>query len=67
VTRGSQHALLSFQTLGDLFTIIPCTSKELGEVLENEGTSKCNQDHDCAICIEGVVYGHDAAGLDYAE
>ena len=73
VTRISQHALLSSQTLGQLFDAIPCPSKEIPQQIiqddkvigysENEAAAA----NGCVICIEGYAYGDGNSGSDYAE
>ncbi|KAF9469917.1 snRNA-activating protein of 50kDa MW C terminal-domain-containing protein [Collybia nuda] len=55
--RTSQHAILSSHTLEDLFKVIPCTSKDLGEV-ELGGVGQHHRANDCVICIEDVAYGY---------
>ncbi|KAF9049958.1 snRNA-activating protein of 50kDa MW C terminal-domain-containing protein [Panaeolus papilionaceus] len=59
VTRLSQHALLSTQTLADLYTIFPCAYK----TLPNQQLTDADG---CFICIEGVIYGDGTAEPDYA-
>lgn len=71
VSRTSQHALLSSQTLGDLFEVIPCASKEVmvgpqesHEIAQEEiKPASCG----CVICLENVVYGDGSAEDDYTE
>jgi snRNA-activating protein complex subunit 3 len=77
VTRISQHALLSSQTLGQLFDAIPCPSKEIprqitrdGKVTgytENDTTTTTTAADGCVICIEGFAYGDGNSGSNYAE
>ncbi|EIW63307.1 uncharacterized protein TRAVEDRAFT_69354 [Trametes versicolor FP-101664 SS1] len=79
LSRSSQHVLLSSQTLGDLYSAIPCPSKDLPEELRDEtgrisGYRTRRDAEDMAIddnveavmCIEGVLYGRGQAVDDYA-
>lgn len=62
VSRTSQHAFISSQSLGDVYTAIPCISHELPSEAGIRGQV------DCAICIEDVAYSFEnASGNDYAE
>ena len=76
ITRFSQHAILSSQTLGDLFEVIPCSFNELPqELYENGRFVGYVTDQDmppspssgCVICIEGTAYGDGSNEVDYAE
>ena len=80
LSRSSQHVLLSSQTLGDLYEVIPCTSNELpAEIVDESGAivgyKECREDNDMAVdknggavvCIEDVLYGDGESGDDYAE
>ncbi|TFK54170.1 hypothetical protein OE88DRAFT_1625240 [Heliocybe sulcata] len=73
-TRSSQHAVLSSQTLGDLFEAIPCTSNELpaetlleGTVVGYDAQSPPTPSPGCVICIEGLAYGDGQNEPDYAD
>lgn len=76
IARLSQHAMVSSQTLGDLFEMIPCQSNELpSETLDDDGKytyadSSSNvppPSSGFVICIEGVAYGDGMSEDDYAE
>ncbi|KAF8639528.1 hypothetical protein AX17_001433 [Amanita inopinata Kibby_2008] len=74
VSRISQHALLSSQTLGQLFDIIPCPSKEIpreiiqdGDVVGYVPDEPSDNNRGCVICIDGYAYGDGQSGGDYAE
>jgi hypothetical protein len=68
----SQHALLSSQTLGQLFDVIPCSSKETPQEIVQDGTvvgyasNDTATDSGCVICIEGCAYGDGYGDDDYA-
>lgn len=76
LAKNSQHALLSSQSLGDLFETIPCTSNEIpketydgDEMLGyelGENTTPA-ESVGCVICIEGLAYGDGQSEEDYAE
>jgi len=74
LTRSSIHAILSSQTLGDLFEAIPCESNNLPEeFLDEDGNmrykvndkTKGSSGH--VICIDEVAYGDGFCENDYAE
>ncbi|KAI0066140.1 hypothetical protein BV25DRAFT_1905765 [Artomyces pyxidatus] len=76
VSRCSQHAVLSTQTLGDLFEIIPCPSNETPrEMTENDkfvgyeansgGILPPSAGY--VLVIEGVAYGDGLNEVDYAD
>ncbi|KAF8070630.1 snRNA-activating protein of 50kDa MW C terminal-domain-containing protein [Lyophyllum atratum] len=69
--RSSQHVLLSSQSLGDLFDVIPCISNEItaeDSMDTRESESRRSKDDDgCVICIEGVAYGDGYTKDDYAQ
>ncbi|PFH53813.1 hypothetical protein AMATHDRAFT_45270 [Amanita thiersii Skay4041] len=71
ITRISQHALLSSQTLGQLYDMFPCTSKEMPQEIVREGKVvgyECTGvASGCVICIEGHAYGDGKSSFDYAE
>jgi len=72
VTRASQHALLSSQTLSDVFDLVPCPPNGLA-VESASPTPPCEEQlqattntDDCVICINGIAYGNGSQ-TDYAE
>ncbi|KAJ7178353.1 snRNA-activating protein of 50kDa MW C terminal-domain-containing protein [Mycena crocata] len=72
VSRSSRHVILSSQTLGDLFEMIPCISNEIPEeILDDERITGYRNDvptrPGCVICIEGVAYGDGESEFDYAD
>jgi snRNA-activating protein complex subunit 3 len=76
LTRSSQHAVLSTQTLDDLLRAIPCASSNMPmENLDAEGdvSGYSLNDHEgeqhsgCLFYIEGLVYGDGREHTDYAE
>ncbi|KDQ57841.1 hypothetical protein JAAARDRAFT_178362 [Jaapia argillacea MUCL 33604] len=74
VSRASQHAVLSSQTLGDLVESIPCPSLELpNEVTGDDGMVRFEISEypeppsGCVVCIEGLAYGDGLNELDYAD
>ncbi|KZT70985.1 hypothetical protein DAEQUDRAFT_707745 [Daedalea quercina L-15889] len=77
--RLSQHVLLSSQTLGDLYNVIPCQSDAIdqgagneptqgsGEELTPNGTDTSREGSSGAVMwINGTLYGDGDSG-DYAE
>lgn len=64
MSRLSQHVFLSSNTLHDIYTAIPCISKDYPQVTETA------VDENCFILIEGKAYGdggqNDYAGSAYA-
>ncbi|KAJ7496121.1 snRNA-activating protein of 50kDa MW C terminal-domain-containing protein, partial [Mycena galericulata] len=72
VSRSSRHVILSSQTLGDLFEMIPCTSHEIPEEILDEGRITGYQNDvltrpGCVICVEGFAYGDGESEFDYAD
>ncbi|KAJ6594069.1 snRNA-activating protein of 50kDa MW C terminal-domain-containing protein [Mycena capillaripes] len=72
VSRSSRHVVLSSQTLGDLFEVIPCTSAEITEEILDDGRVTGYRADDptrpgCVICIEGLAYGDGESEFDYAD
>ncbi|KAJ6587082.1 snRNA-activating protein of 50kDa MW C terminal-domain-containing protein [Mycena vulgaris] len=72
VSRSSRHAILSSQTLGDLFEMIPCTSNEITEEILDDGQVTGYRNDvptrpGCVICIEGLAYGDGESEFDYAD
>ncbi|KAF8628867.1 hypothetical protein AX15_003657 [Amanita polypyramis BW_CC] len=71
--RISQHALLSSQTLRQLFDAIPCPSKEIPHEIVQDGKTVGYSpnvpitDSSCVICIEGYAYGDGLSDDDYAQ
>lgn len=63
VTRTSQHAFLSSQTLHDVYTAIPCVSRSFPP---ESGAQERNTS--CVVCIEGFAYGGEVENgeADYA-
>ncbi|KAG5720044.1 hypothetical protein E4T56_gene5653 [Termitomyces sp. T112] len=68
INRSSQHALLSSQTLGDLFRIIPCISNE---IIAHDGqlgnAQEPRQSKGCVVCIGNIIYGDGHCEEDYAQ
>ena len=68
----SQHALLSSQTLGQLFDVIPCSSKETPREIIRDGKdvgytpNEAATNDGCVICVEGCAYGDGHGDNDYA-
>ncbi|KAF9222581.1 hypothetical protein BS17DRAFT_783085 [Gyrodon lividus] len=82
LTRLSQHAVLSSQTLADFIRSIPCDSSEMpAEQLDSEGdvlgytySTKAQAretgaqfEEGCLLLIEGIVYGDGRPAEDYAD
>ncbi|KAK7472686.1 hypothetical protein VKT23_000799 [Stygiomarasmius scandens] len=74
LTRSSIHAILSSQTLGDLFEAIPCESNNLPEEFLNEDgnirykvNDKTKGSSGHVICIDEVAYGDGFCENDYAD
>lgn len=75
VSRTSQHAILTSQTLADLFETISCLSNELPSEVVQDGRAigyeleeaQIAESTGYAICIDGTVYGDGLKGVDYAE
>jgi snRNA-activating protein complex subunit 3 len=76
LARNSQHAVLSSQTLGDLYEAIPCISNEIPpETCEDDemvgydikGKQPPGVSTGAVICIEGLAYGDGRSEEDYAE
>jgi snRNA-activating protein complex subunit 3 len=75
-TKTSQHAILSSQTVGDMFEVIPCTSNEIpSETVDADSALTGFAPLDpsqptfsgCVVCIEGVAYGDGQSDEDYSE
>lgn len=73
LSRSSQHALLAFQTLGDLFETIQCVSNEIpdeqlvdGEFVAFDSFPKNPGSSGCVLIIEGLVFGDGMSEFDYA-
>lgn len=72
VTRASQHALLSSQSLGHIFDLLRCPSDGLTMnsaqpiSLSEEQLQPATNTDGCAICIDDIVYGDDLQ-MNYAE
>ncbi|KAG2345564.1 hypothetical protein BDR05DRAFT_988652 [Suillus weaverae] len=75
LTRSSQHAVLSTQTLGDLLRVLPCASSNMPiEELDIEGdvsgyniSDQTGEHAGCLFCIEDLIYGDGREPADYAE
>ncbi|KAJ7647198.1 snRNA-activating protein of 50kDa MW C terminal-domain-containing protein [Roridomyces roridus] len=72
VSRASSHVILSSQTLGDLYEVIPCTSNELTEEILEDGRVTGYENNaptrpGCVMCIEGLAYGDGESEVDYAD
>lgn len=73
VHRSSTYALLSSQTLGDLYDAIPCPSKEYPGEMRNEDGQLTGYDlkkrdlSGCVMCVSGTAYGDGLEVEDYAE
>ncbi|KAI9508786.1 snRNA-activating protein of 50kDa MW C terminal-domain-containing protein [Russula earlei] len=72
VYRSSQHAVLSSNTLGELYDVIPCTSNELSDESTLDGTfvgyepGPSKHPGGCVVVIEGTAYGDGLTRTDYA-
>ncbi|KAL6310357.1 snRNA-activating protein of 50kDa MW C terminal-domain-containing protein [Sparassis latifolia] len=74
-SRSSQHVLLSSQTIGDLFDVIPCWSSEIpkecvgddGGIAGYETSADTDESTGCVICIDGVAYGDGQSAEDYSD
>lgn len=75
LTRSSQHAVLSTQTLGDLLRVLPCASSNMPqEELDAEGdlsgynvADQTREHAGCLFAIEDLIYGDRRETADYAE
>ncbi|KAG1808202.1 snRNA-activating protein of 50kDa MW C terminal-domain-containing protein [Suillus subaureus] len=75
LTRSSQHAVLSTQTLADLLRVLPCASSNMPtEELDAEGdvssynvTDQTGEHSGCLFCIEDLIYRDGRETPDYAE
>ncbi|TFY69154.1 hypothetical protein EVJ58_g572 [Rhodofomes roseus] len=78
--RLSQHVLLSSQTLGDLYNVIPCESDHNDQDAGNEPTHRSGEestpnsadtaregDSGAVMCIDNTLYGDGRAPEDCAE
>ncbi|KAI0305718.1 snRNA-activating protein of 50kDa MW C terminal-domain-containing protein [Multifurca ochricompacta] len=74
VYRGSQHAVLSSNTLGDLYDVIPCPSNEMPGERTAHGTGTfigyesghSKSSSGCVVVIEGTAFGDGRTEPDYA-
>jgi snRNA-activating protein complex subunit 3 len=70
VYRTSQHAVLSCNTLGELYNVIRCPSNELPDESTVDGTfmgyesGPSKRPGGCVVVIEGTAYGDGST--DYA-
>ncbi|KAI5120344.1 hypothetical protein M0805_009419 [Coniferiporia weirii] len=69
---SSQHAVLSSQTIGDLYDVIPCPSNEIpsekivnGETVGYENQTPSHRG--CVMCIEDIAYGDGQSEEDYSD
>jgi snRNA-activating protein complex subunit 3 len=73
VARGSRHATLSSQNLGELVNCIPCVSNEMPEEVYEDGElvgydpNTIHKNPGAVVLIEGVLYGDDQGEQDYAK
>ncbi|KAG1867392.1 snRNA-activating protein of 50kDa MW C terminal-domain-containing protein [Suillus subluteus] len=75
LTRSSQYAVLSTQSLTDLLRVLPCASSNMPiEVLDAEGdvsgynvTDQIGEHAGCLFYIEDLVYGDGRETADYAQ
>jgi hypothetical protein len=70
-TRASQYALLSSQTLGHIFDVLPCSSNEhvvsrMNTVPPSEELQPAINADGCVICINGIAFD-DGSQVNYAE
>jgi len=72
VYRGSQHAVLSSNTLGELYDVIPCPSNELPDESTVDGTFvgydsvPSKHPNGYVVVIEDTAYGDGLTENDYA-
>jgi len=72
VYRGSQHIVLSSNTLEDLYTVIPCPSNEIPDERVVDGTfvgygaGSSTRPSGCVVVIEGTAYGDRSTQDDHA-
>ena len=72
VYRGSQHVVLSSNTLEDLYSVIPCPSNEIPDecVMDGTfvgyGTGSPTRPSGCVVVIEGTAYGDRSTQDDHA-
>jgi snRNA-activating protein complex subunit 3 len=72
VYRSSQHAVLSSNTLAELYNVIPCPSNELPDESTADRTfvgyesGPPKQPGGCVMVIEGTAYGDGSTENDYA-
>ncbi|KAI0321160.1 snRNA-activating protein of 50kDa MW C terminal-domain-containing protein [Amylostereum chailletii] len=76
VARSSQHAVLSSQTLGDLYEVIPCTSNEMPQEQYDNGVfagyelaedDALPTSSGAVMVIEDTAYGDGMSEPDYAD
>lgn len=72
VYRGSQHVVLSCNSLEELFTVIPCPSNEIpdecivDETFVGYETGSSTRPSGCVVVIEGTAYGDGSTEDDHA-
>lgn len=73
IPRGSQHAVLSGQSLANLLDVIPCATSHLPVETVKEGrvigyaTAKENTSRERVLCISGLAYSDKEVEDSYAE
>lgn len=73
LARSFQHAVLSSQTLGDLYEALPCPSNEIPFEKSGDGTIFEYSEDEApphkggVVCIEDVAYGDGQSEEDYSE
>ncbi|KAH9979175.1 snRNA-activating protein of 50kDa MW C terminal-domain-containing protein [Russula compacta] len=69
---SSQHAVLSSNTLGELYDVIPCPSNELPDESTVDGafvgyeSGPSKHPSACVVVVEGTAYGDGLTENDYA-
>jgi snRNA-activating protein complex subunit 3 len=72
VYRGSQHVVLSSNSLEDLYAVIPCPSNEIPDECVVDGTfveygaGSSSRPSGCVVVIEGTAYGDRSTQDDHA-
>jgi len=73
LARSFQHAVLSSQTLGDLYEALPCPSNEIPFEKSGDGTIFEYSEDEApphkggVVCIEDVAYGDGQSEEDYSD
>ena len=63
ISRTSQHAVLSSQTVGNLYDVLPCSANDIANNDRDPGETV----NGYVVCIEGVAYGDGKSEEDYSE